>query len=110
MTEKALAAIVDEAAGRWDLAGVRVVHRVGEIRPQDPDRACLRGQCPPRRPSAHAVHHRLPEDACAFSGSVSRRLEGKTRWVDSRGSDEAAAAAWEETEMTQPGISPEFVH
>lgn len=35
MTEKALAAIVDEAAKRWDLEAVRVVHRVGEIHPQD---------------------------------------------------------------------------
>jgi len=36
MTEKALQAIVDEARGRWQLDQVRVVHRVGEIRPEEP--------------------------------------------------------------------------
>ncbi|WP_456380132.1 molybdopterin synthase catalytic subunit MoaE [Thiolapillus sp.] len=36
MTEKALAAIVDEAGERWDLEGIRVIHRVGELLPEDP--------------------------------------------------------------------------
>ena len=36
MTEKALEDIVREARRRWDLLGVRVVHRVGELRPLDP--------------------------------------------------------------------------
>jgi molybdopterin synthase catalytic subunit len=36
MTEKALADIVAEARLRWELEGVRVVHRVGELRPEDP--------------------------------------------------------------------------
>jgi molybdopterin synthase catalytic subunit len=36
MTERALGAIAEEAAGRWDLEGIRIVHRVGLLRPQDP--------------------------------------------------------------------------
>ena len=36
MTEKALEAIVAEAAARWALEGVRVVHRVGELRAEEP--------------------------------------------------------------------------
>jgi molybdopterin synthase catalytic subunit len=36
MTERALAAIADEAARRWDLEGIRIVHRVGPLKPQDP--------------------------------------------------------------------------
>lgn len=36
MTEKALAAIAREAADRWDLEGIRILHRVGELVPQDP--------------------------------------------------------------------------
>lgn len=36
MTEKALAAILEEARGRWALLGARIVHRVGELYPQDP--------------------------------------------------------------------------
>jgi molybdopterin synthase catalytic subunit len=36
MTEKSLAAIVDQACERWPLVGVRLVHRVGEMKPTDP--------------------------------------------------------------------------
>jgi molybdopterin synthase catalytic subunit len=36
MTERALEQIVAEAQERWSLLGVRVVHRVGELRPRDP--------------------------------------------------------------------------
>lgn len=36
MTERALAAIVAEARTRWDLEGVRIVHRVGMLRPEEP--------------------------------------------------------------------------
>ena len=97
MTEKALAAIVDEAAGRWDLAGVRVVHRVGEIHPQDPIvLVCVA-----------SAHRGEAFRACEFIIDYlktrapfwkrEQTAAGATRWVDSRGSDEKAAAAWEET-------------
>lgn len=36
MTERALAAIVADARQRWDLEAVRVVHRVGELQPEEP--------------------------------------------------------------------------
>ena len=32
---EALAGIVDEAGARWELEAVRLIHRVGEVRPQD---------------------------------------------------------------------------
>ena len=35
MTEKALAAIVDEAKARWDIADALVIHRVGALKPAD---------------------------------------------------------------------------
>ncbi len=35
MTEKALEAITAEAAARWDLLGIRIVHRVGPLSPQE---------------------------------------------------------------------------
>lgn len=36
MTEKQLEKIIDEAANNWQLIDTYVVHRVGEIRPNDP--------------------------------------------------------------------------
>ena len=35
MTEKSLAAIVDDAKSRWDILDALVIHRVGELRPTD---------------------------------------------------------------------------
>ena len=35
MTEKALAGIVAEAKGRWDIIDALVIHRVGELKPLD---------------------------------------------------------------------------
>ncbi len=35
MTEKSLAKIVDQARGRWQLMDVRIIHRVGVLRPCD---------------------------------------------------------------------------
>jgi len=35
MTEKALGKIIQEATARWNLLGVRVIHRVGALRPND---------------------------------------------------------------------------
>jgi len=35
MTEKALAAIEQEAHRRWNLAGVLIIHRVGPLQPND---------------------------------------------------------------------------
>ena len=39
MTEKALAAIVDEAKARWDIFDALVIHRVGALEARGPDRA-----------------------------------------------------------------------
>ena len=36
MTERSLEAIVDEARSRFDIRGVRVIHRVGVLAPGDP--------------------------------------------------------------------------
>ena len=35
MTEKSLRTIAREAAGRWPLQGIGVIHRVGRLRPAD---------------------------------------------------------------------------
>ncbi|MEH6626187.1 MAG: molybdenum cofactor biosynthesis protein MoaE [Motiliproteus sp.] len=35
MTEKSLAVIVDQARVRWQLLDVRIIHRVGRLRPRD---------------------------------------------------------------------------
>lgn len=98
MTEKALAKIVDEAGQRWQLEAVRVIHRVGELAPQDPIVLV----------AVASAHRGEAFQACEFIMDYlktrapfwkrERTAAGDTRWVDARHSDDAAAAAWENVE------------
>ena len=94
MTEKALAAIVDEAKSRWDIIDALVIHRVGELRPAD--QIVLVGVTGAHRGEAFA--------ACEFIMDYLKTrapfwkkeaTPSGTRWVDARGSDDDAAARWE---------------
>ncbi len=93
MTEKALAAIVDEAASRWALEGVRVVHRVGELRPEEPIVLV----------TVASRHRGDAFRACEFIidwlktrapfWKKERTAYGE-RWVEARQSDRRAEARW----------------
>ena len=96
MTEKALEAIVAEAAARWALEGVRVVHRVGELRPEEPIVLV-----------AVASRHRGEAfRACEFVIDwlktraplwKKEATAGGERWVVHRAADVEAEARWDET-------------
>jgi molybdopterin synthase catalytic subunit len=95
MTEKALAAIVDEAGRRWDLAAVHVVHRVGELGPQDPIvvvavASAHRGEA---FRAAEFIMDYLKTRAPFWKRE--RTADGRSRWVDARVGDAEAAAAWD---------------
>lgn len=95
MTEKALEAIVDEAGRRWRLDGVRVIHRVGELRPEDPIVLV----------AVASAHRGEALQACGFIMDYlktrapfwkrEQTADGRTRWVEARASDDHAAAAWD---------------
>lgn len=94
MTEKALAAIVDEAGQRWALDMVRVVHRVGEVLPQDPIVLV----------AVASAHRGEAFRACEFIIDYLKTRapfwkredmsDGQSRWVEARDSDDVAAASW----------------
>jgi molybdopterin synthase catalytic subunit len=94
MTERALAAIVAEAEGRWPLTGCTVIHRVGRILPGEPIVLVL----------AASRHRTAALEACAFlidwlkTGAPFWKREefadGQSRWVEARASDDAATAKW----------------
>jgi len=96
MTEKALASIVDEAAERWELEAVRVVHRVGEIRPQDP--IVLVAVASAHRGEAFRACEFIIDYLKTRAPFWKRELtrDGRQRWVETRASDEDAAAVWKE--------------
>jgi molybdopterin synthase catalytic subunit len=90
MTEKALAKIVDEALARWRIADVTVVHRVGELKPTD--QIVLVVVSSGHRGDAFAACEFLMDylKTRAPFWKKEQTPEG-ARWVEARGSDEAAA-------------------
>jgi molybdopterin synthase catalytic subunit len=95
MTEKSLAAIVDEACERWPLAGVRVVHRVGELWPTDPIVLVV----------VASTHRGAAFAACEFIMDYLKNrapfwkkeytADGE-RWVKQRDSDRDAEGRWDQ--------------
>lgn len=93
MTEKALAAIVDEAKRRWPGSSLLIVHRVGKLAPLD--QIVLA--------AATSAHRHDAFDACAFVMDYLKTqapfwkketTASGARWVDARVSDDAALARW----------------
>jgi len=93
MTEKAIAAMIEEARRRFEVVGVRVIHRVGPLRP--PDQIVL--------VVVTSAHRREAFEACEFLMDYLKTQapfwkkettpEG-ARWVDARESDDAALPRW----------------
>lgn len=93
MTEASLKGLALEAGGKWSLAGVVIVHRVGTMRPGD----CVVWV------AAASTHRHDALQACAF---LIDRLKtdapfwkhevagGTGRWVDQRDGDRDAAHRW----------------
>ncbi|MFV0679785.1 molybdenum cofactor biosynthesis protein MoaE [Ottowia sp.] len=93
MTEKAIAAMIDAAQRRFDLLGVRIIHRVGLLKPQDQIVLV----------AVTSAHRGESFQACEFLMDYlktqapfwkkEQTAEG-ARWVDARVSDDAALARW----------------
>lgn len=93
MTEKAIEAMVDQALARFDLFGVRIIHRVGLLAPQDQIVLV----------AVTSSHRGESFQACEFLMDYLKTQapfwkkeetpEG-SRWVDARSSDDAALARW----------------
>ena len=93
MTEKALEEIVAEAQERWSLLGMRVVHRVGELRPLDPIVLV----------AVAAAHRGEAFQACEFVIDYLKtrapfwkkeRTATGERWVEARDGDAEAELRW----------------
>ena len=95
MTEKAIAKIVEEARGRWEIVDCTVIHRYGELEPTD--RIVL--------VAVASAHRGEAFEACEFIMDYLKtrapfwkkehRAEG-ARWVEAKASDDAAAGRWRE--------------
>jgi molybdopterin synthase catalytic subunit len=93
MTEKALAAIVEEAKARWSLLDCTVIHRYGELKPTD--RIVLVVAAAGHRGDAFAACEFLMDylKTRAPFWKKERTPEGD-RWVEARAADDQAAERW----------------
>jgi molybdopterin synthase catalytic subunit len=94
MTEKALAALVEEATSRWALLDVTVIHRVGRLLPGDS--IVLVAVASSHRGEAFAACEFIM-DALKTRAPFWKKEETPEgeRWVDARVSDDTAAARWD---------------
>ncbi|MBE7418171.1 MAG: molybdopterin synthase catalytic subunit MoaE [Ideonella sp.] len=93
MTEQAIEAMIDEAQRRFEIRGVRVIHRVGPL--------ALREQIV--LVAVTSAHRQAAFQACEFLMDYLKTQapfwkkettpDGE-RWVDARVADDAAAARW----------------
>ena len=93
MTEKALAGIVVEAKGRWDIIDALVIHRVGELKPLDQIVLVV----------VTGAHRGEAFAACEFIMDYLKtqapfwkkeQIAQGARWVEARASDDQAAERW----------------
>jgi molybdopterin synthase catalytic subunit len=94
MTEKTIRAHIDAARQRFDLLGVRVVHRIGPLQPQDQIVLV----------AVASAHRGEAFQACEFLMDFLKTeapfwkketTPAGAVWVDARESDQAAAARWD---------------
>ncbi|WP_372763715.1 molybdopterin synthase catalytic subunit MoaE [Litorivivens sp.] len=96
MTEKALAAIAQQASERWSLEAITVIHRVGLFKPGDQivlvvTAASHRGEA---FQACEFIMDFLKTRAPFWKKEITAQGEF---WVDARSSDDSAADRWQST-------------
>lgn len=94
MTEKALAAIIGDARQRWPVGRVRVVHRVGLLRPTE--QIVLVGVTSAHREAAFAACEFVMDYLKTRAPFWKRETAagGESRWVDQKAADVGREARW----------------
>ncbi len=94
MTARMLEETAAEAARRWPLLGIVLIHRHGPLFPGDP--IVLAAAASPHRAAALEACGFLIDRAKTSAPFWKRErfADGTTRWVEARAEDDAAAARW----------------
>lgn len=96
MTEKSLQAIEEDANAKWHLLATRIIHRVGELKPQD--QIVFVG--------AASAHRQAAFDAAQYMMDYlksnapfwkKQSSESGSQWVESRQSDSEALKRWQDS-------------
>ena len=93
MTERAIGKIVEEAKGRWEVLDCVVIHRYGQLEPND--RIVLVAVASGHRGDAFAACEFIMDylKTRAPFWKKEQTAEG-TRWVEAKDTDDAAAERW----------------
>ena len=94
MTERAISRIVEEARGRWQVMDCTVIHRYGELQPND--QIVLVAVAAAHRGDAFAACEFIMDflKTRAPFWKKEETAQG-ARWVEARASDDAAAERWQ---------------
>ncbi|TNF08615.1 MAG: molybdenum cofactor biosynthesis protein MoaE [Gammaproteobacteria bacterium] len=96
MTEASLQQTAEQAAARWSLLDIRIVHRIGELAPGD--QIVLVGVSSAHRADAFSacefIMDVLKTTAPFWKKEIHR--DGSGHWVDAKTSDQQRASRWEE--------------
>lgn len=93
MTENQLTEIVTEAESRWPLQAVTVIHRVGTLAPGDQIVLVITASA--HRAAAYQANEFIMDYLKTRATFWKKEtLQNRSRWVDSRISDDAAADRW----------------
>jgi molybdopterin synthase catalytic subunit len=93
MTEKSLAAIIEQAKQRWEIIDALIVHRVGKLKPLDQIVLVL----------AASSHRKEAFAACEFMMDYLKteapfwkkeQTPAGSRWVEAKASDDEAKKRW----------------
>lgn len=93
MTESLLQEIVDQVQQRWDLIGVTVIHRVGELLPSD--QIVFVGVASQHRADAFEAAQ-FVMDYLKTKATFWKKVDqnGQQYWVESKDSDQTAKERW----------------
>jgi molybdopterin synthase catalytic subunit len=97
MTESLLETIVEQANQRWNLIATTVIHRVGDLAPME--QIVLVGVASQHRADAFEAAQFLMDylkTQATFWKSV--RRNGEQQWIESKDSDQQAAARWDSSD------------
>lgn len=93
MTERAIAAMVDEALARWSLEDALVIHRYGRLGPQD--QIMMVATAAPHRGDAFAAAEFLMDYLKSRAPFWKKELAADgSAWVAAKDEDEAALKRW----------------
>jgi len=93
MTERVIAEHIEEAARRWNLLGVAVIHRIGELMPGEAIVLTAVGAAH-RGDALAAVHFLMDHLKIDATFWKQERRGADLTWVEPRTSDHHAAGKW----------------